>query len=65
MLRFDTQDYKETKNWSTAAGMLHTNAKTKRLEFSLPELQASRTINKSFHIVDIDLKSKLRHAHWS
>jgi hypothetical protein len=26
----------ETKNWSTAAGILKTSAKTKRLEFSLP-----------------------------
>jgi hypothetical protein len=28
----------ETKKWSTTAGVLKTSAKTKRLEFSLPEL---------------------------
>jgi hypothetical protein len=43
----------ETKNWSAAAGILKTSAKTKRLEFSLPELQAARKIQKSFHVVDI------------
>jgi hypothetical protein len=47
----------ETKNWSTAAGILKTSAKTKRLEFSLPELQAARKIQKSFHVVDINLKN--------
>ena len=47
----------ETKNWSTAAGLLKTSSKTKRLEFSLTELQASRKIEKSFHVVDIDLKN--------
>jgi hypothetical protein len=34
----------EIKNWSAAAGILKTSAKTKRLEFSLPELQAARKI---------------------
>jgi hypothetical protein len=38
------------KEWSTAAGMLHTSAKTKRVEFSLPELHTNRTIKKSFHV---------------
>ena len=47
----------ETKKWSTAAGMLNTSVKTKRLEFSLTELQANRKIQKSFHVVDIDLKN--------
>jgi transposase InsO family protein len=50
-------DKTETKRWSTAAGILNTSAKTKRLEFSLPELQANRKIDKSFHIVDIPLKN--------
>jgi predicted aspartyl protease len=45
----------ETKKWSTAAGLLNTSVKTKRLEFSLTELQANRKIEKSFHVVDIDL----------
>jgi hypothetical protein len=47
----------ETKNWSAAAGILKTSAKTKRLEFSLPELQAARKIQKSFHVADINLKN--------
>ncbi len=47
----------ETKKWSTAAGMLNTTAKTKRLEFRLLELNANRNIEKSFHVVDIDLKN--------
>ena len=46
----------ETKKWSIAAGLLNTSVKTKRLEFSLTELQANRKIEKSFHVVDIDLK---------
>ena len=48
---------KVTKTWSTAAGMLNTNAKTKKLQFSLPELQSNRQVLKSFHVVDIDLKN--------
>jgi hypothetical protein len=48
----------ETKKWSTAApGMLKTSAKTKRLEFSLPELHSNRKIEKSLHIVDVELKN--------
>jgi transposase InsO family protein len=47
----------ETKKWSTAAGILQTSAKTKRIEFSLPELQSNRTIEKSFHVVGLDLKN--------
>ena len=47
----------ETKKWSTAAGLLNTRVKTKRLEFSLTELQANRKIEKSFYVVDIDLKN--------
>jgi hypothetical protein len=47
----------ETKKWSTAAGMLNTTAKTKRLEFRLLELNANRNIEKSFHVADIDLKN--------
>jgi hypothetical protein len=48
---------KESKSgWSTAAGMLDATAKTKKLEFSLPELHANRTIRKSFHIVSLDIK---------
>jgi hypothetical protein len=31
----------ETKEWSTAAGMLNTTAKTKRVKFSLPELHTN------------------------
>jgi hypothetical protein len=34
----------ETKKWSTTAGVLNTSAKTKRLQFSLPELQSARKI---------------------
>jgi hypothetical protein len=41
----------ETKKWSTAAGVLNTSAKTKRLQFSLPELQSARKIEKSFHVL--------------
>ena len=37
--------------------VLNTNAKTKRLEFSLPELHSNRTIKKSFHVVNINLKN--------
>jgi hypothetical protein len=37
--------------------MLNTSVKTKRLEFSLTELQANRKIEKSFHVVDIGLKN--------
>jgi hypothetical protein len=37
--------------------MLNTTAKTKRLEFRLFELNANRNIEKSFHVVDIDLKN--------
>ena len=51
-----------TKQWSTAAGMLNTSQKTKRIEFSLPELQSNRKIKKSFHVVDFDLK-KLSNDH--
>jgi hypothetical protein len=47
----------ETKKWSTAAGVLNTSAKTKRLQFSLPELQSARKIEKSFHVLDIELKN--------
>jgi hypothetical protein len=47
----------ETKKWSTAAGILNISAKTKRLQFSLPELQSARKIEKSFHVVDIELKN--------
>ena len=47
----------ETTKWSTAAGLLNTSVKTKRLEFSLTELQANLEIEKSFHVVDIDLKN--------
>jgi hypothetical protein len=48
----------ETKKWSTAAGVLNTSAKTKRLQFSLPELQSSRKIEKSFHVLEL---KKLRY----
>jgi hypothetical protein len=37
--------------------MLNTSVKTKRLEFSLTELQANRKIQKSFHVVDINLRN--------
>jgi hypothetical protein len=48
----------EAKKWSTAAaGMSNTTAKTKRLEFSLPELNANRNIEKSFHVIDMELKN--------
>ena len=47
----------ETKPWTAAAGILNTSAKTKRLELSSPELQANRKIDKSFHIVDVPLKT--------
>jgi hypothetical protein len=47
----------ETKKWSTAAGVLNTSAKTKRLQFSLPELQSARKKEKSFHVLDIELKN--------
>jgi hypothetical protein len=47
----------ETKKWSTAAGVLNTSAKTKRLQFSLPELQSARKIEKSFDVLDIELKN--------
>jgi hypothetical protein len=47
----------ETKKWSTAAGILNTSAKTKRLQFSLPELQSARKVEKSFHVLDIELKN--------
>jgi hypothetical protein len=47
----------ETKEWSTAADVLNTSAKTKRLQFSLPELQSARKIEKSFHVLDIKLKN--------
>jgi hypothetical protein len=47
----------ETKKWSTAAGTLNTTAKTKKLEFRLLELNNNRNIEKSFHVVDIDLKN--------
>jgi hypothetical protein len=47
----------ETKKWSTAAGASNTSAKTKRLQFSLPELQSARKIEKSFHVLDIELEN--------
>jgi hypothetical protein len=47
----------ETEKWSAAAGMLNTTAKNKRLEFSLPELNANRNIEKSFHVTDMELKN--------
>jgi hypothetical protein len=47
----------ETKKWSTAAGVLNTSAKTKRLQFSLPELQSARKTEKSFNVPDIELKN--------
>jgi predicted aspartyl protease len=50
-------DKTETKQWSTAAGTLTTSARTKRLEFNLPELQASRMIDKSFHVVELNIKN--------
>ena len=50
------RETKEAEQWSTAAGRLDTTCKTKKVEFSLPELHANRTIKKSFHIVDLDLK---------
>jgi hypothetical protein len=37
--------------------MLNTTAKTKQLEFCLPELNANRNVEKSFHVVDIELKN--------
>jgi hypothetical protein len=52
-----TSSKTETKKWSTAAGMLNTTAKTKRLEFRLLELNNNRNVEKSFHVVDIDLKN--------
>ncbi len=42
----------ETKRWSTAAGTFDTSTKTKKVNFSIPELHANRTIQKSFHVVD-------------
>jgi hypothetical protein len=47
----------ETKKWSTAAGMLNTTAKTKRIEFSPPELNANRNVEKLFHVAHIELKN--------
>jgi hypothetical protein len=47
----------ETKKWSAAAGTSNTSAKTKRLEFSLPELQSARKVIKQFHFLDIELKN--------
>jgi predicted aspartyl protease len=46
----------EPKKWATAAGTINTTFKTKRVDFSFPELHANRMIKKSFHVVDIDLK---------
>ena len=37
--------------------MLNTSIKTKRLDFSLTELESNRKIEKSFHVVDIDIKN--------
>jgi hypothetical protein len=53
--RLPLRQSNELKKWSTAAGMLDTKDKTKKVEFSLPELHANRTIKKSFHIVDLKL----------
>ncbi len=46
---------KEANQWNTAAGVLKSSAKTKSLEFSLPELQSTRKIRKSFHVVDMEV----------
>jgi hypothetical protein len=46
----------ETKKQSNAVRVLNTSAKTKQLQFSLPELQSARKIEKSFHVLDIELK---------
>jgi hypothetical protein len=47
----------ETKKWSTTAGVSNTSAETKRLQFSLPELQSARKMQKSFHVPDIKFKN--------
>ena len=46
---------KQERQWSTAAGVLTTNNKT-ATSFSLPELLANKIINKSLHVVDLNIK---------
>jgi predicted aspartyl protease len=46
----------DTKQWSTAAGIIDSTSKTKKVDFSLPELHANRTIKQSFHVIDVELK---------
>ncbi len=46
----------DTKQWSTASGIIDSTSKTKKVDFSLPELHANRTIKQSFHVIDVELK---------
>ena len=46
---------KEDKVWNTAAGEMKSKTKTKSMEFSLPELHTTRKIQKSFHVVEMEL----------
>jgi hypothetical protein len=46
---------KETKQWSTAAGLIDSTSKTKKVSFSLPELHANRIIKQLLHMVKVKL----------
>ena len=45
---------KKEQQWSTASGVLTTNAKI-ATSFSFPELHANKLINQSLHVVDINI----------
>ncbi len=48
---------KESKSWSTAAGTVDTTLKSQSVAFTLPELHANRTIEKSFHVLDVNIEN--------
>ena len=45
---------KKERQWSTYAGVLTTNTKT-ATSFSFPELHANKLINKSLHVVNLNI----------
>ena len=52
--KLPVKNSKKEQQWSTEAGVLTTNTKI-ATSFSFPELHANKLINKSLHVVDLNI----------
>ena len=52
--KLPVKNTKHEQQWSTAAGVLARNTKT-ATSFSFPELHAKKLINKSLHLVELNI----------